>query len=82
MRAAQREALAEVAAGQPEEEMDARLLEGSAGDVLAEQSAELDMLVTGSRGYGPRAAVLLGTTTHTLIRKAACPGLILPAARA
>lgn len=78
MRAEQREALAEVAAGQPEEEMEARLLEGSPGDVLAEESADLDLLVTGSRGYGPRAAVLLGTTTHTLMRKAACPGLILP----
>jgi nucleotide-binding universal stress UspA family protein len=78
MRAEQREALAEVAAGQPDEEMEPRLLEGSPGDALAEESADLDLLVTGSRGYGPRAAVLLGTTTHTLMRKAACPGLILP----
>jgi nucleotide-binding universal stress UspA family protein len=78
MRAEQREALAEVAAGQPNEDIEARLLEGSPGDVLAEESADLDLLVTGSRGYGPRAAVLLGTTTHTLMRKAACPGLILP----
>lgn len=78
MRAEQREALAEVAAGQPEGEMEARLLEGSPGDVLAQESADLDLLVTGSRGYGPRAAVLLGATTHTLMRKAACPGLVLP----
>jgi nucleotide-binding universal stress UspA family protein len=78
MQAEQREALAEVAAGQPEEEIEGRLIEGSPGDVLAEESTDLDLLVTGSRGYGPRAAVLLGTTTHTLMRKAACPGLILP----
>jgi nucleotide-binding universal stress UspA family protein len=77
LRAEQREALAEVVAEHPEEEIEARLLEGSPGDVLAEESAELDLLVTGSRGYGPRAAVLLGTTTHTLMGKAACPGLVL-----
>lgn len=55
-----------------------RFLEGSAGDILVEQSAELDVLVTGSRGYGPRAAVLLGTTTHKLMRAARCPGLVTP----
>jgi nucleotide-binding universal stress UspA family protein len=59
-------------------ETDGRFLEGSPGDVLAEESTELDLLVTGSRGYGPRAAVLLGTTTHTLTRTAECPGLITP----
>jgi nucleotide-binding universal stress UspA family protein len=44
------------------------------GEALPEERAELDLLVTGSRGYGPRAAVLLGTTTHSLMRTAACPG--------
>jgi nucleotide-binding universal stress UspA family protein len=55
-----------------------RFLEGTPGEALAEESSELDLLVTGSRGYGPRAAVLLGTTTHSLMRTAACPGLIAP----
>lgn len=58
--------------------IDGRFLEGPPGDVLTEESAELDLLVTGSRGYGPRAAVLLGSTTHTLMRTAACPVLITP----
>jgi nucleotide-binding universal stress UspA family protein len=58
--------------------IEGRLLEGTAGDVLASESADLDLLVTGARGYGPRAAVLMGTTTHALMRRAACPGLILP----
>jgi nucleotide-binding universal stress UspA family protein len=61
-------------------ETEGRFLEGPPGEVLATESAELDLLVTGSRGYGPRAAVLLGSTTHTLMRKAACPGLITPRA--
>ena len=38
----------------------------------------VDLMVVGSRGYGPRAAVLLGGVTHTLLRKAACPVVVLP----
>jgi nucleotide-binding universal stress UspA family protein len=57
-----------------------RFLEGSAAKVLAAESAELDLLVTGSRRYGPRAAVLLGGTTHALMRSAACPMLVVPRA--
>ncbi len=55
-----------------------RFLEGSAAELLAGESTELDLLVTGSRRYGPRTAVLLGGTTHSLMRRAACPGLIVP----
>jgi nucleotide-binding universal stress UspA family protein len=55
-----------------------RFLEGSAAEVLASETIELDLLVTGSRRYGPRAAVLLGGTTHALMRSAACPGLVVP----
>ena len=72
-------ALDELLAGEPEDVVvEGRFLEGPAGAVLAEQSAELDLLVTGSRGYGPRAAVLLGSTTHKLMRAAPCPGLVMP----
>jgi nucleotide-binding universal stress UspA family protein len=59
---------------------ESRFLEGSAAKVLAAESAELDLLVTGSRRYGPRAAVLLGGTTHALMRSAACPMLVVPRA--
>jgi nucleotide-binding universal stress UspA family protein len=61
-------------AGAPE----GRFLEGSAAELLAAESAELDLLVTGSRRYGPRMAVLLGGTTHALMRSAACPLLVVP----
>jgi nucleotide-binding universal stress UspA family protein len=78
-RAELRGALDGVLAEAPEElAIEGRLLEGSAGEVLAAESADLDLLVTGSRGYGPRAAGLLGSTTHALMRSAACPGLVLP----
>lgn len=39
------------------------------------------MLVAGSRGYGPLGAVLLGGTTHELLRSAECPLLITPRGR-
>jgi nucleotide-binding universal stress UspA family protein len=55
-----------------------RFLEGPAAELLTAESAELDVLVTGSRTYGPRAAVLLGGTTHALMQTAACPALIVP----
>jgi hypothetical protein len=51
---------------------------GRLGSLGGAWSADLDLLVTGSRGYGPRAAVLLGSTTHALMRTATCPGLVLP----
>ena len=45
---------------------------------LIDRTGELDLLVCGSRGYGPRAAVLLGGVTHELIQKAHCPLLVIP----
>jgi nucleotide-binding universal stress UspA family protein len=51
---------------------------GDPADTLALQSADLDLLVTGSRGYGPVGAVLLGGTTHRLVTSAACPVLVVP----
>ncbi len=59
-------------------EMDGRLLEGNPSEVLADASRRFDLLVTGSRGFGPRGAVLLGSTTNVLIRTAQCPVLITP----
>jgi nucleotide-binding universal stress UspA family protein len=75
----QREALDEVIATLPDAvSAKAVFVAGAAGPVLAAQSEHVDLMVAGSRGYGPRAAVLLGGVTHTLIRKAACPVVLLP----
>jgi nucleotide-binding universal stress UspA family protein len=54
------------------------LSRGEPAGVLIEQSGELDLLVAGSRGYGPLGAVLLGGTTRELLHSAACPVLITP----
>ena len=47
--------------------IDGRVLVGDAGVELAEASAEFDLLVTGSRGYGPLRRTILGSTTRQLV---------------
>jgi hypothetical protein len=54
------------------------VLSGRPGSELATQSRDVDLMIVGSRGYGPMAAVMLGGTTHALIRDAACPVVVLP----
>jgi nucleotide-binding universal stress UspA family protein len=54
------------------------VLDGDPPAVLAAASAELDLLVCGSRGYGPLKTLLLGGTSHALVRRAACPVLVVP----
>jgi nucleotide-binding universal stress UspA family protein len=44
---------------------------------LASEANHLDMLVTGSRGYGPIRRVMLGSTSHKLVHEAPCPVLVL-----
>jgi nucleotide-binding universal stress UspA family protein len=43
---------------------------------LAERSTDLDLLVVGSRSYGPLRRLLLGSTSTKLARHAACPLLV------
>jgi nucleotide-binding universal stress UspA family protein len=51
---------------------------GDAAEALANQGVELDLLVVGSRGYGPLRRVLLGGVSNKLMRLAPCPLLITP----
>lgn len=59
-------------------DVEQRFLTGSPGEVLAAQADEVDLLVVGSRGYGPLGAVLLGSTSSRLARTATCPLLVTP----
>ncbi len=52
-----------------------------AADVLARLSRDVDLLVCGSRAYGPVRAVLAGSVVHALLRAAACPVLVVPRGR-
>jgi nucleotide-binding universal stress UspA family protein len=54
------------------------VVEGVPHEELVRRSAELDLLVVGSRGYGPLRRLLLGSTSSRLVHRAACPVLVLP----
>jgi nucleotide-binding universal stress UspA family protein len=56
-------------------------LGGDPAMALAAASADLDLLVTGSRSYGPLGAVLLGAVTRRLIYAAQCPVMVVPRTR-
>jgi len=51
---------------------------GNPVEWLVELSERVDLLVVGSRGWGPLRRTLLGGTSAKLIRKAACPVLVMP----
>jgi nucleotide-binding universal stress UspA family protein len=57
-----------------------RVLIGDAGVELAEASSEYDLMLTGSRGYGPLRRTILGSTTRQLVAGSSCPVLVLPRA--
>jgi nucleotide-binding universal stress UspA family protein len=47
-------------------------------DTLIRVSEHLDLLICGSRGYGPLSAVLLGGVTRRVVAAASCPVIVLP----
>jgi nucleotide-binding universal stress UspA family protein len=59
-------------------DVDARAVYGLAGEELASFSDEVDLLIVGSRGYGPVKRLVLGSTSDYLERHARCPLLVLP----
>jgi nucleotide-binding universal stress UspA family protein len=67
-----------VAAVQPETMPEILVLEGDPVERLADASRGLDMLVVGSRRYGPLRSALLGSVSSRLIDRAACPVVIVP----
>lgn len=53
-------------------------LDGEEVDTLAARTAALDLLVVGSRSYGPLRRLLLGSVSTPLMRRATGPLLLLP----
>jgi nucleotide-binding universal stress UspA family protein len=51
---------------------------GSAVDQLVELSHDVDLVVVGSRGWGPVRRLLLGSTSDRLVRESACPVIAVP----
>ncbi len=50
---------------------------GDPAHELADAAHDLDLLVTGSRGYGPVRRLMLGSTSTRLVHEAPCPVLVL-----
>jgi nucleotide-binding universal stress UspA family protein len=58
--------------------VEGRVAIGAPGEELAAFSAEVDVLVVGSRGYGPIRSLMLGSTAVHLASSASCPLIVLP----
>lgn len=53
-------------------------LQGEPVEELTERSAELNLLVIGSRDYGPVQHILLGSVSRGVLDRARCPVLVVP----
>jgi nucleotide-binding universal stress UspA family protein len=54
---------------------------GEPADVLIDLTRHLEMLVCGSRGYGPVRAVLLGAVSGRIVAEAHCPVIVVARGR-
>jgi nucleotide-binding universal stress UspA family protein len=68
-------AVAELA-GDVSAELD--VLYNDPADGLLAAASQLELLVMGSRAYGPRRAVLLGSVSRKVVERAPCPVLVVP----
>ena len=53
-------------------------LSGSAARALIGRSERLDLLILGSRGYGPLRSVIVGGVSGQVVRGARCPVIVIP----
>ena len=79
-RRAAEKALAELE-GQRQVEAEIESWVGDPVDVLVRLSEHFDLLVCGSRGYGPVRAVLLGAVSRRIVTEARCPVTVVPRGR-
>lgn len=68
----------EVAKLAPDVPAEAEALVGDPAEAIVDFSKGADLLVSGSRGYGPARAVLLGSVSRQVVTEAHCPVIVLP----
>jgi nucleotide-binding universal stress UspA family protein len=54
------------------------VLDGPAAAAIGAAAQDIDLVVAGSRGYGPIRSVLLGGVSRQLVDEAPCPVLVVP----
>lgn len=77
LRTAAERAVAEATRGDDDVDIEPDVSVQDPADFLVACSHRLDLLVCGSRGYGPHGAVLLGGVTHRVTVESACPVIVL-----
>jgi nucleotide-binding universal stress UspA family protein len=70
-------AVEEATAGQTGVDVEPDVSVGDPADFLIAASEQVDLLVCGSRGYGPARAVLLGGVSRRVATEAQCPVIVL-----
>jgi nucleotide-binding universal stress UspA family protein len=60
------------------QKIDGSVVHGDPAEALREAAADADLLMIGSRAYGPMRTVLLGSVAGKLVHSAPCPVLVYP----
>ena len=72
-------AIADAVGAAPAVEIERRLVDGDAGEVLVSESAGADLVVVGSHGRSGIRAALLGSVSRHVVERAACPVVVVKA---
>ena len=72
-------ALADVVGVEPAIEIERRLVEGDAEEILTSESADADLIVVGSHGRSGIRAALLGSVSRHVVERATCPAVVVKA---
>ena len=75
-------AMAHLSSTQPTLDASARLVEGEAVEALVAASADHQLLVLGSRGFGGFMELLVGSVSQACAERAACPVVVVPSTTA
>ena len=77
LRVSAEQAVEAATSGMSDLEIEADVSVGDPADFLIAASEQLDLLICGSRGYGPARAVLFGGVSRRVMSEARCPVIVL-----